>query len=70
MLKIDEKYNILGEKQNYITHKHNSDKIIIFDKNGLIFVFNLNANKSFENYRVGLRRKCKYYQMIFDTDKK
>lgn len=34
--------------------KHEDDKIIVFERAGLLFVFNFNSTKSFTDYKVGL----------------
>ena len=40
MLKLEAKYQWLKEKKNHKTLTHDIDKIIIFERAGLIFVFN------------------------------
>lgn len=37
--------------------KHESDKIIAFERAGLFFIFNFHPDKSFTDYKVGLNLK-------------
>ncbi len=46
---------------------HESDKILIFKRNNLIFVFNFHVSNSFTDY--GFHAMPGKYKMIFDTDK-
>ena len=34
--------------------KHEGDKLIVFEKAGLVFVFNFHPTKSFTDYRIGV----------------
>lgn len=40
MIGLDIKYNILNASHQYIRYKHNSDKVLVFEKGDLLFVFN------------------------------
>lgn len=40
--------------QAYVTWKHADDKIICFERAGLVFIFNLHPSKSFADYKVGV----------------
>lgn len=47
--------------------KHQDDKIIAFERNNLLFVFNFHSTKSFTDYRVGVD-VAGAYQIILSTD--
>ena len=42
-------------------------KIIVFEKEVLLFVFNVNPNQSFEHYKVGTKWASDHRQ-IFESD--
>lgn len=50
-----------------LVYIHESDRILIFKRNNLIFVFNFNGFKSFTNYMF--KAPPGKYKMVFNTDK-
>ncbi len=42
------------EFQGFVTWKHGSDKMLCFERAGLVFVFNFHATQSFTDYKVGV----------------
>lgn len=55
------------KKQGYVNLKHEDDKVIAFERAGLLFVFNFHATKSFTDYRVGID-DAGIYQIALSTD--
>lgn len=53
--------------QAFVSYKHQDDKVIAFERAGLVFVFNLHATKSFTDYRVGVD-VAGTYQVVLSTD--
>lgn len=50
----EEKYGWLsGNDAGYVSWKHEDDKVIAFDRCGLVFVFNFHNSKSFTDYKIG-----------------
>jgi len=47
MIKLDIDFNILEASYQYIRTKHNSDKILIFEKGNVLFVFNFHHSNSY-----------------------
>jgi 1,4-alpha-glucan branching enzyme len=47
MIGLDVKYSILGESFQYVRTTHEADQILIYERGGLLFVFNWNPTKSF-----------------------
>jgi len=41
--------------QAYVSRKHEDDKVIVFERAGLIFVFNFNPSKSYTDYKIGVQ---------------
>ncbi|CCE62063.1 hypothetical protein TPHA_0B03910 [Tetrapisispora phaffii CBS 4417] len=61
-------YQWLNTPQAYISLKHEGDKVIVYERNGLLFLFNFNPKKSFNDYRIGVEVPGKY-KIILNTDK-
>lgn len=50
----EEKHGWLSDNDaGYVSWKHNDDKVIAFERCGLVFVFNFHCNKSFTDYKIG-----------------
>jgi len=64
---LDGKYGWLGSHPAYVSWKHEDDKVIVFERAGLVFVVNLHAQKSFADYKVGVWEEG-VYQPVLDTD--
>lgn len=47
--------------------KHDDDKVIAYERAGLVFVFNFHSHKSFTDYRVGVD-VAGVYQVALSTD--
>jgi 1,4-alpha-glucan branching enzyme len=63
------KYKWLASSQAYISLKHESDRVVAFERAGLLFVFNWHANNSYTDYRIGVDVPGKY-KVLLDTDAK
>lgn len=57
----------LHAPQAYISLKHEGDKVIVFERAGLVFIFNFHATESFSDYRIGIDTPGTY-RIILDTD--
>jgi len=66
---MEEKYHWLSAKDEYVTLKHEGDKIVAFEKGGLLWIFNFHPNKSFEHYRIGTNYPYEHI-IVLDTDEK
>ena len=53
MNKLDEVFNFISSPFQYISLKHEDDKMVVFEKGDLLFVFNFHMYKSYENYKIG-----------------
>ncbi|KAH7718854.1 Gbe1 protein [Aphelenchoides avenae] len=40
--------------QAYVSWKHGSDKVVVFERAGLVFIFNFHPTQSFPGYKVGV----------------
>lgn len=50
---LEEKFKWLTSPQ-WVSRKHNDDKIVVFERGGLLWVFNFHHSKSYSDYRVGV----------------
>lgn len=67
MLHLDTKYGILFAPQAYISLKHEIDKVVVFERNGLLFIFNFHPTESFADYKVGVETPGEY-QIVLNSD--
>ena len=51
--------------QAYVSFQHEDDKVIVFERAGLLFVFNFHSSKSFSNYRIPAMNPGKYGLLLF-----
>ena len=63
----EEKYGWLHSPQAYISLKNESDKVIVFERAGLLFIFNFHPSSSFADYRVGVE-EAGTYRIVLNTD--
>ena len=51
---LEEKYGWLASDPGYVSCKHEEDKVIVFERAGLIFAFNFHTSKSYTDYKVDM----------------
>ena len=69
MNKLEEIFYFISSPYQYVSTKHEKDKIIVFEKGDLLFVFNFHPEKSFESYRIGTKWASQH-RIILDSDEK
>ncbi len=52
LFSTENKYGWLAADPGYVSCKHQDDKTIVFERAGLLFVFNFHTSKSFTDYKV------------------
>ncbi|KAL3842252.1 hypothetical protein ACJMK2_020286 [Sinanodonta woodiana] len=68
MIHLETKYQWLSHPQNFVSRKHDSDRVIVFDRaDKLVFVFNFHPNKSYTDYKIGVNVPGKY-KLVLDSD--
>jgi 1,4-alpha-glucan branching enzyme len=67
MICLDDVFNVLNDGRLVIISQDEKDKLLIFQKGDLLFVFNFHPSKSFENYRVGTGWSTPH-KIVLDTD--
>ncbi|ODH12771.1 1,4-alpha-glucan-branching enzyme [Paracoccidioides brasiliensis] len=62
------KYGWLRSRQGYVSQRHEENKVIVFERAGLVWVFNFHPERSWADYRIGVSRKG-VYRVVLDTDR-
>jgi len=55
--------------QAYVSLKNESDKVVVYERAGLLFIFNFHPTKSFTDYRVGVEEGGEY-RIALSSDEK
>ena len=63
----EEKYGWLHSEQAYISLKHEGDKVIVFERAGLLWIFNFHPTNSYSDYRVGVEQEGTY-KIVLNSD--
>ncbi|KAJ7283973.1 glycoside hydrolase family 13 protein [Mycena rebaudengoi] len=58
-----------SSRQAYVSLKNEADKIIVYERAGLLFVFNFHPTNSYTDYRVGVEEPGKY-SVVLSSDEK
>ena len=69
MQHLEEEYHWLSSPQAWVSLKNESDKVIVFERGGLLFVFNFHPTNSFADYRVGVDVAGEYKIVLSSDDK-
>ncbi|KAF8529085.1 glycoside hydrolase family 13 protein [Hysterangium stoloniferum] len=69
MNKLEEKFHWLSAPPAYVSLKHEKDKVIVFERAGLLFVFNFHPSESFADYRVGVEEPGEYHVVLSSDEK-
>jgi len=63
----EEKYGWLHSPQAYISLKNENDKVIVFERAGLLWIFNFHPSSSYTDYRVGVEQ-AGTYRIVINSD--
>ena len=63
----EEKYGWLHSPQAFVTLAHEGDKMIVFERAGLLWIFNFHPSKSYTDYRVGVE-EAGTYRIVLNSD--
>lgn len=63
------KYHWFKATHQYVSLKHESDKVVVYEKGSLLFVFNFHHSNSYTDYRIGAEF-AGVYKIVLDTDSK
>ena len=60
-------FKYLASNHQYTSCKSNEDKVVVFERGDLVFVFNWNPTQSFSDYRIGCKEETKY-KLVLSSD--
>ena len=63
---FEEEFNVMS-RDSFVSLKNEGDKVIVFERGDIVFVFSFNPHQSFDNYRIGVQNPGKY-RIALDTD--
>ncbi|KAF8969438.1 glycoside hydrolase family 13 protein [Flammula alnicola] len=61
-------YGWLESQPAYVSLKNETDKVIVYERAGLLFVFNFHPTQSFTDYRVGVEEAGEYKIVLSSDD--
>ncbi|KAL9312514.1 hypothetical protein ACSQ67_017966 [Phaseolus vulgaris] len=64
---LDDKFSFLKSTKQIVSSAHDEDKVIVFERGDLIFVFNFHPENTYEGYKVGCDLPGKY-RVALDSD--
>lgn len=67
---LDEKYKWLASDPAYVSLKNESDKVIVYERAGLVFIFNFHPTNSFADYRIGIEVAGDYKPVLSSDEKR
>ncbi|KAJ6922746.1 hypothetical protein NC652_016408 [Populus alba x Populus x berolinensis] len=67
MQHLEEIYGFMTSEHQYISRKNEGDRVIVFERGNLVFVFNFHWTNSYSDYRVGCLKPGKY-KIVLDSD--
>lgn len=56
MQQLDIEHAVLASPQAWVSAKDEGDKVVAFERAGLLWIFNLHPTRSFVEYRVGIEQ--------------
>lgn len=67
MNKLDESFSFLTSSKQFVSCASEEEKVIVFEKGDLVFVFNFHPQNTYEGYKVGCDLPGKYH-VALDSD--
>lgn len=64
---LDERFSFLSSTKQIVSSANEEDKVIVFERGDLVFVFNFHPEKTYEGYKVGCDLPGKY-RVALDSD--
>jgi 1,4-alpha-glucan branching enzyme len=69
MQHTEARYGWLASDPGYVSLKHDTDKVVAFERAGLLWIFNFHPTNSYTDYRVGVEQGGTY-KIAISTDAK
>ena len=62
-------FDTLTTQHQFVTLAHEEDKIIVYEKGDLVYIYNFHHSNSQEAYKIGVNLDEDHF-LLFDTDEK
>ncbi|KAI8619803.1 glycoside hydrolase superfamily [Chytriomyces sp. MP71] len=69
MQHLDSEYGILDAADQFVSLKHEGDKVIVFERGNLLWIFNFHPTNSYTDYRVGTKW-AGLHRIVLNSDDK
>ncbi|TPX77164.1 1,4-alpha-glucan branching enzyme [Chytriomyces confervae] len=69
MQHLDIEFDVISSQDQFVSLKHEVDKVIVFERGNLLWIFNFNPTQSFTDYRVGTKWTG-VHRIVLNTDDK
>ncbi|KAJ1945948.1 alpha-1,4-glucan branching enzyme, partial [Linderina pennispora] len=66
---LENQFHWLSSQDQWVTLKHEGDKVLAFERGHLLWVFNFHPTNSYTDYRIGCRWAGKYVPVLSTDDK-
>ncbi len=67
MLRLSNAFRVLVAPEIILLHEHSDNKVIVFQRAGLLFAFNFHPTRSYSDYTISAEPGK--YRLIFDSDR-
>jgi len=67
MLRLSKAFRVLVAPEIILLHEHSDNKVIVFQRAGLLFAFNFHPTRSYSDYTISAEPGK--YRLIFDSDR-
>jgi 1,4-alpha-glucan branching enzyme len=67
MNELDDKFHFLASSKQIVSSANEEDKVIVFERGDIVFVFNFHPEKSYSGYKIGCDMAGKY-RVALDSD--
>ncbi|KEH36310.1 starch branching enzyme I [Medicago truncatula] len=64
---LDDKFSFLASTKQIVSSTNNEDKVIVFERGDLVFVFNFHPENTYKGYKIGCDLPGKY-RVALDSD--
>ncbi len=68
MIALARRFQLLGAEEAHLLYEHNEDKILAFQRSGLVFVFNFHPGRSLPDYPVPAPTTVDRLRLLLDSD--
>ncbi|KAJ2059092.1 alpha-1,4-glucan branching enzyme [Coemansia sp. S146] len=68
MMHLEQQHKWLSAHDQWVTLKHEGDKVLAFERGGLVWIFNFHPTNSYTDYRVGAGWAGKYMVALSTDD--